>query len=80
MGKFHITNIEGKGKGLFTSGDLKKGDILTIVGTKGDWYFIKLEDGRTGWTYKKLFPKFDETVETGGPLMEKKEENIGKDN
>lgn len=36
---------------------LKKGDTVSIIGTKNNWYFIRLDDGRTGWAYKRLFPQ-----------------------
>lgn len=36
---------------------LKKGDTVTLIKTKGNWYNIRLKDGRIGWAHKSLFLK-----------------------
>lgn len=36
---------------------LKKGDIASVIRVKGDWYLVKLEDGRTGWAQQISFFK-----------------------
>lgn len=36
---------------------LKNGDIASVIRVKGDWYLVKLEDGRTGWAPQILFFK-----------------------
>jgi len=40
---------------------LKKGDIASVIGIRGDWYLVKLEDGRTGWAHQTLFFKSNPT-------------------
>ena len=52
---------------LLNPGDDKKTKSLSfvettvsVIDTKGDWYHVKLEDGRTGWARKSLF--VDKTV------------------
>ncbi|MCP4111075.1 MAG: SH3 domain-containing protein [Desulfobacteraceae bacterium] len=34
---------------------LKQGDIVTLIRKRGNWYNIRLKDGRTGWSHKSLF-------------------------
>jgi len=34
---------------------LKRGDIASVIEVKGDWYLVKLEDGRTGWAQQISF-------------------------
>ena len=34
---------------------LKQGATLSIVDMRGDWYRIRLRDGRTGWAHQSLF-------------------------
>ncbi len=34
---------------------LSGGDIVSLVKTEGDWCFVRLEDGRSGWAHEKLF-------------------------
>ena len=34
---------------------LKKGDTVSIIGSKGNWYHIRLGGGETGWSHKSLF-------------------------
>jgi len=34
---------------------LKKGEIVSLVRTDGDWHFIRRDDGTTGWAHKKTF-------------------------
>jgi len=34
---------------------LKNPDTVSIVEKEGDWYLVKLEDGRTGWVHQNLF-------------------------
>lgn len=36
---------------------LKRGDLVTVVETEGDWYLIELKDGRLGWSHHSLFSK-----------------------
>jgi hypothetical protein len=36
---------------------LKRGDIASVIEVKGDWYLVKLEDGRTGWAQQISFFK-----------------------
>jgi len=38
---------------------LKKGDIVSLIETKGNWHLIK-NDGITGWAHKKLFYTLNE--------------------
>jgi len=40
---------------------LKNGDIASVIGIRGDWYLVKLEDGRTGWAHQTLFFKSNQT-------------------
>ncbi|MDM8552500.1 SH3 domain-containing protein [Desulfobacterales bacterium HSG2] len=46
---------------------LKKGDMVSLIRTEGDWHFVRRDDGSTGWAHKKLFQESDETEsdETG---------------
>ncbi|MBW1841739.1 MAG: SH3 domain-containing protein, partial [Deltaproteobacteria bacterium] len=34
---------------------LVRGDIVSVVETKDNWYLIKTEDGNTGWAHQNLF-------------------------
>jgi len=34
---------------------LKKGDTVSVIGRKGNWYHIRLGGGKTGWSHKSLF-------------------------
>jgi|GEM_PF-1071970 uncharacterized protein YgiM (DUF1202 family) len=34
---------------------LKKGNTVSLIKTQGDWYFIRLDDGSTGWASRRLF-------------------------
>ena len=40
---------------------LKRGDIASVIEVKGDWYLVKLEDGRNGWAHQTLFFKSNPT-------------------
>jgi len=40
---------------------LKNGDIASVIGIRGDWYLVKLEDGRNGWAHQTLFFKSNPT-------------------
>jgi uncharacterized protein YgiM (DUF1202 family) len=35
----------------------KKGDVVTDMRKKGEWHFVKLDDGRLGWMHQFLFAK-----------------------
>jgi len=34
---------------------LKKGDTVSVIGSKGNWYHIRVGGGKTGWSHKSLF-------------------------
>lgn len=34
---------------------LKKGDTVSVIDSKGNWYHIRLGGGKTGWSHKSLF-------------------------
>lgn len=34
---------------------LKKGDTVSVIGNKGNWYHIRLGGGKTGWAHNSLF-------------------------
>ena len=34
---------------------LKKGDPVSVIAAKGDWFIVELEDGKLGWAHKILF-------------------------
>lgn len=34
---------------------MKKGDVATRLKKEGKWFFIKIDDGRTGWGHESLF-------------------------
>jgi tetratricopeptide (TPR) repeat protein len=36
---------------------LKRGQTVSIIEKKGDWYVVELLDGRTGWAHQSLFIK-----------------------
>jgi uncharacterized protein YgiM (DUF1202 family) len=35
-------------------GTVRRGDRLPILGESGNWFQIRLPDGREGWIYNKL--------------------------
>jgi uncharacterized protein YgiM (DUF1202 family) len=35
----------------------KRGDVVTDLRKKGEWHFVKLDDGRLGWMHQFLFAK-----------------------
>ncbi len=41
----------------------KRGDVLSLIEERGNWKFVRLPDGRTGWAHKILF------VEKAPPAM-----------
>jgi uncharacterized protein YgiM (DUF1202 family) len=43
---------------------LKKGNTVSLIKTQGDWYFIKLDDGSTGWASRRLFSESPADPET----------------
>jgi len=43
---------------------LKKGNTVSLIKTQGDWYFIRLDDGSTGWASRRLFSESPADPET----------------
>lgn len=43
---------------------LKKGSEVTLVKQKGEWYVVKLKDGRTSWGHRRLFHRNGNTYES----------------
>ena len=46
---------------------VKNGESLTVTDTRGGWYAVKLDDGRSGWVFQTLLadslvPQTDETL------------------
>ncbi|MCP4348868.1 MAG: SH3 domain-containing protein [Desulfobacterales bacterium] len=54
---------------------LEKGDSVSIIGTKNNWYLIRLDDGRIGWAHNRLFPQLRKNEKTGSDLLKKLTDN-----
>ncbi|MCP4113279.1 MAG: SH3 domain-containing protein [Desulfobacteraceae bacterium] len=54
---------------------IKKGASVSIIGTKNNWYLIRLDDGRTGWAHERLFPQLKKDGKPGSDLLKKLTDN-----
>jgi SH3-like domain-containing protein len=55
---------------------LKKGDSVTFLKRKDEWYVIKLSNGLAGWAYQSLFLDEGSPPEINKPFLEMKEIEI----
>ena len=47
--------------------NLQKGDRISHLKTEGDWYFVKLADGTTGWSHQRIFSESYPSGKSGSP-------------